>query len=80
MYLSRKFDRINHTLLTAKLRGSNFIGYSIKFLLSGMKNRKCRNNKSSRSQMFFKIGFLKNFAIFTGLESLFNKVTMPATY
>ena len=34
--------------------------------------------RSSRWQMFFKIGFLKKFAIFTGkhlcLESLFNKV------
>ena len=33
---------------------------------------------SSRSQMFFKIGFFINFAVFTGipvLESLFNKVT-----
>ena len=32
--------------------------------------------RSSRSQMFFKIGVLKNFAIFTGkyLETLLNKV------
>ena len=37
-----------------------------------------RNYKSSRSQIFFKIGVLKNFANFTGkapvLESSFNKV------
>ena len=37
-----------------------------------------RNYKSSRSQIFFKIGLLKNFANFTGkapvLESPFNKV------
>ena len=35
--------------------------------------------KSSRSEMFFKIGVLKNFAVFTGkhlLESLFNKVLL----
>ena len=32
--------------------------------------------KSSRSQMFFKIGVLKNFYTF-GLESLFNKVSRP---
>ena len=29
--------------------------------------------KSSRLQMFFKIGVLKNFAIFTVRKSLFNK-------
>ena len=42
-------------------------------------------NRSSRSQMFFKIGVLKNFAIFTGKHlrwSLFliNKVAGPQLY
>ena len=40
-------------------------------------------NRSSRLQMFFKIGFVKNFANFTGkkhvLESLFNKVAALKT-
>ena len=44
-------------------------GFMIKF---------CPKHRSSRSQIFFKIGVLKNFANFTGkrlcLESLFNKV------
>ena len=39
--------------------------------------------RSSRSQMFFKIGVLKNFPIFTGkhLETLLNKVEgLKASY
>ena len=44
-------------------------GFMIKF---------CPKHRSSRSQIFFKLGVLKNFANFTGkrlcLESLFNKV------
>ena len=53
-------------------------------------NGTCSWGKSSLSQMFYKIGVFKNFAIFTEkhhrktpvLESLFNKVEglRPATY
>ena len=54
-----------------------FVAWTVAFL------EKVARCKSSRSQLFFKIGVLKNFANFTGkhlcLSLFLNKVTGPAT-
>ena len=44
----------------------NFVNTFLNVILDYLQNRQSSNFKSSRLQMFFKIGVLKNFAIFPG--------------
>ena len=47
----------------------------LNFYISSFHNKKRSKSRSTRSQMFFKIGVLRNFVIFTGKQSsLFNNV------
>ena len=46
-----------------------------KKVISTKSLRNTSRGRSNLSQMFFKIGVLNNFAIFSGLDSLFNKVS-----